>query len=186
MSNELKEGDTFPKGVTFKHIPIDPAALDPLACQIPAPLNVDQILDQTTGNTLIVSVPGAFTPTCTENHIPPILNHLNDLKEKKNIQLVIIMSANDPFVLNAWGKLLLKESKVSSTGPKLMFASDGNAKFSQENGLSVDASANGMGIRSARFALIVQNGTKKVLYLGKEVERGVKYSGVEAILQAKL
>lgn len=183
----LQQGDTFPKDIAFKFIPIDlNRKQDPLACEQPILLKLDKHLEQTEGNTLIVSVPGAFTPTCTENHIPPFLNNLTKLKNEKNIGSIIVISANDAFVLNAWGKLLLSTVKVTEPAPKIFFASDGNAAFSKNNDLSVDASANGMGIRSARYAIVIEDKTRKILYLGKEIERGVKFSGIDAIMQAKL
>lgn len=183
----LKQDDKFPTDVTFKYIPIElNNTQDPLTCEQPILLKLDKHLEETDGNTLIVSVPGAFTPTCTANHIPPFLTNLSKLKKEKNIGSIIVISANDAFVLNTWGKLLLSTVKVTEPAPKIFFASDGNAAFSKEYDLSVDASANGMGIRTARYAIVVEDKTRKISYLGKEVERGVKFSGIDAILQAKL
>lgn len=183
----LQSGQEFPKDVAFRYIPIDlNAKQDPLACEQPILLKIDKLLEQTDGNTLIVSVPGAFTPTCTANHIPPFLANLTKLKTEKNIEAIIVTSANDAFVLNAWGKLLLDGVEITEPRPQVYFASDGNVAFSLENDLSVDASANGMGTRTARYAIVIENKTRKVLYLGKEVERGVKLSGIDAVLQAKM
>ncbi|ODV79723.1 Redoxin [Suhomyces tanzawaensis NRRL Y-17324] len=187
----FQEGDQFPKDVTFTHVPIDLATVQTasaLACEIPTPLKLDKLFDQladtSSPNVVIVSVPGAFTPTCTENHIPPYLTHLAALKNDKKVGALIIISANDAFVLNAWGKLLIKnEASVSASGdyPRVIFASDPAAKFSAAHDLSVDASANGMGIRTARYGLVVDAKSRKIKYLGKEVERGVKHSGYEAV-----
>lgn len=185
----LKVGDKFPEGVEFSYIPIDysSAIYDPLVCSRPIKLNVDKFIKESDGCTLIVSVPGAFTPTCTENHIPPILANLKALKQTQKINRVLIISANDAFVLNSWGKLLVKELNVDVEGSsvKLHFASDGNATFAQKNGLSVDASANGMGIRTSRFALVV-DATGTVKYIGRESKPGVTSSGYEQIIRAKL
>lgn len=191
-------GQTFPTDVVFTYIPIDIADQaqleNALACSIPTGLKIDSLLAELAStaapNALVVSVPGAFTPTCTENHIPPFLTHLAKLKAKKNIGAVIIVSANDAFVLNAWGKLLVKDAKIDAskpdTLPKLYFASDGNAAFSQAHDLSVDVTAKGLGIRTARYALVVSASDRKVVYLGKETEPGVNHSGLDAVLGAKL
>ena len=189
----LTEGGEFPQGVVFTHIPIDLSAtkdqLNPLSCAIPTGLKLDKLfeeLKQTAAlNVLIVSVPGAFTPTCTENHIPPYLNNLNKLKDHK-IGAVIFISANDAFVLNAWGKLLIQDATLGNGEfPKVYFASDANAEFSKKNDLSVDVTSRGMGIRTARYALIVDGNGRKVKYVGKEVEKVVNFSGLDAVL-AKL
>lgn len=191
----LRQGDQFPAHTELKYIPIDVESLkdlDPLACSTPLPLSIDKLIEkhqnEAAHNILAVSVPGAFTPTCTANHIPPFLQNLAKLKAEKHIGVLVVLSANDAFVLNAWGKLLLQKIDLSGADkfPKVIFASDPLAKFSQQNDLSVDASANGMGIRSARFALVVDASTGKVTYLGKETEKGVHVSGVDAILSAKL
>lgn len=183
----LKRREIFPKDVTFRYIPIDlNTKQDPLVCEQPILLNLDKLLEETDGNTLIVSVPGAFTPTCTANHIPPFLANLKKLKNEKNIDAFIVISANDAFVLNAWGKLLLDNVKITEPKPRLFFASDSNSAFSLKNDLSVDASANGMGTRNSRYAVIIENKTRKVSYLGREVEKEVKFSGLDAVLQAKL
>ncbi|CUM63731.1 uncharacterized protein PRCAT00001315001 [Priceomyces carsonii] len=184
----LTEGDTFPKGVEFNYIPIDIEIRkqDPLSCSRPIKLFLDKLFEKhLSENILFVAVPGAFTPTCTENHIPPFLDHLNTLKKDKDIGAVVILSTNDAFVLNAWGKLLLEPVDLSGDLPELIFASDPNASFSKEYGLFNDATASGMGIRSARYAMLVDS-SRKIKYLGREVERGVKYSGYDAILNAKL
>lgn len=191
----LRQGDQFPANTELKYIPIELESLkdqDPLACSTPLPLSIDKLVakhqNETAHNILAVSVPGAFTPTCTANHIPPFLQNLAKLKAEKDIGVLIVLSANDAFVLNAWGKLLLQKIELNGVEkfPKVIFASDPSAKFSQENDLFVDASANGMGIRTARYALVIDAATGKVSYLGRETEKGVNVSGVDAVLNAKL
>lgn len=188
----LSKGQTFPSGINFSYVPIDLASVkseDALACTRPLPLSLDKLLDQNKGgNVLFVAVPGAFTPTCTEDHIPPYLAHLKQLKDDKNISTVVVLSANDAFVVNAWGKLLLRDVSVedASSLPKVVFASDPNAKFSQDNGISVDLTDNGLGIRTARYAFVVNADTKEVSYFGIESGPGVDVSGYEAIVNAKL
>lgn len=188
----LSQGDKFPSGFEFKYVPIELETLnqdDGLSCGRPLGLGLDSLLEKNKGgNVLFVAVPGAFTPTCTENHIPPILEHLKELKSKKNITTAVFLSANDPFVINAWGKLLLKQQKISSSNdlPKIIFASDPNAAFSQKNGLSLDLTDAGLGVRTNRYALIVNADSKTVSYFGVESEPGVTVSGYDGISSAKL
>lgn len=189
----LSIGQKFPHGVEFKYIPIDLATLkeaNPLACQIPINLSIDKLFEKfEDGNILIVSVPGAFTPTCTENHIPPILEAVKDLSKDQKIHAVVVISANDPFVINAWGKLLLQQTKLVNEAtadlPQIIFASDPNAKFSGEHNLSVDLTERGFGVRSSRYALIV-NKSGDIKYVGVESGPGVSDSGIEGITSAKL
>lgn len=188
----LSVGSNFPDSIEFQYIPVDLSTLkqeNALACAKPFPLKVDTLLSKlsTDGKLLIVSVPGAFTPTCTENHIPPYLTaaHLTALKSK-NVETLIILSANDAFVLNAWAKLLLQASDITDASdkfPKIIFASDPLAKFSADNGLSLDAG--GLGIRTNRYALVVDS-AKKVVYHGLETKPEVNLSGYDAIVGAKL
>lgn len=188
----LTQGQTFPSNVEFSYIPIDLDSIaqeDALGCSKPFPLSLDSLFEKNKGGkVLFVSVPGAFTPTCTENHIPPFLSHLKQLKETKNISTVVILSANDAFVLNAWAKLLLKAAGVSSSAglPKVIFASDPNAKFSQDNGISLDLAGAGFGVRTGRYAFVVDADKKEVTYFGNEPGSGVTVSGYDAIVAAKL
>lgn len=183
---------TFPSGIEFSYVPIDLSQVsgdDALACSRPIGLSLDKLLEKNAGgNVLFVSVPGAFTPTCTENHIPPYLNNLASLKKDKKITTLVILSANDAFVINAWGKLLLKGAQLGPVDelPTVIFASDPNAKFSQDNGISVDLTGMGLGVRTARYAFVVNADTKKVSYFGAESGSGVTVSGLEAIQAAKL
>ncbi|OBA20264.1 Redoxin [Metschnikowia bicuspidata var. bicuspidata NRRL YB-4993] len=188
----ISSGSNFPSGVDFAYIPIDLSTIkneDALGCSKPLPLKLDKLIEQNAGsNILFVSVPGAFTPTCTENHVPPYLDHLEQLKKEKNISAVVVLSANDPFVLNAWGKLLLKNAKfdVGADLPKVLFASDPNAQFSKDNEISLDLTGNGMGVRTGRYAFVVNADTRSVNYYGVESGSGVEASGYEAIKAAKL
>ncbi|KAK6205311.1 Redoxin [Scheffersomyces amazonensis] len=184
---EVKQGDQFPKDVELSYIPIDISnleLLDPLACQRPINLKLDSLFG-VEGKIVIVAVPGAFTPTCTENHIPPFITHLAQLKEKLDVNHILIISTNDAFVNNAWGKLLLKQGlrgvKIDGEVPKVYFASDTKGSFSQPLGL-FNAEAD----RTKRYALIVDQKTAKFDYVGVEVERGVKFSGIDAVLSARL
>lgn len=173
----LQESGQFPKGVNFLYVPINMEE-DALSCSRPIQLSLDKLVSQ--GNLLVVSVPGAFSPLCTEEHLPNILTNLDKL-DKLNIKNVVIYSMNDAFVMSAWGKLLIEKYKIDAN--KVIFASDPNGQFSQANGLSTDRSKFGMSIRSERFAMIVDDFVVK--YLKKDAA-GVENSGIKGILAAKL
>ena len=105
---------------------------------------------------VLFAVPGAFTPTCSERHLPGFVEHFDEFREK-GID-VACMSVNDPFVMQAWGK--------SQDVPEgLMMLADGNGDFTRALGLEMDASAYGMGTRSRRFALYAEDGVVKQLHV---------------------
>ena len=103
----------------------------------------------------LFAVPGAFTPTCSQQHLPGFIGQAQQLKEK-GIHIVACMSVNDVFVMNAWGKSHGADEEV------LMLA-DGNGAFTKALGLELDASGYGMGTRSQRFSLITNNGVIETL-----------------------
>ena len=98
---------------------------------------------------LLFAVPGAFTPTCSEKHLPGYVEHFDAFRER-GIE-VVCMSVNDPFVMQAWG-----QSQHVPDG--LMMLADGNGDFTRALGLEMDASAYGMGTRSKRFAIYAEDG----------------------------
>jgi len=98
---------------------------------------------------VIFAVPGAFTPTCSEKHLPGFVEHFEDFR-RKGVG-VACMAVNDPFVMQAWGQ--------SQQVPEdLMMLADGNGDFTRALGLEMDASAYGMGTRAKRFAIYAENG----------------------------
>jgi peroxiredoxin (alkyl hydroperoxide reductase subunit C) len=99
---------------------------------------------------VLVSVPGAFTPTCSKGHLPGYINLADDLRSK-GIDTIACMAVNDVFVMSAWGK-------DRNVGGKVMMLADGNADYAKALGLVFDASAHGMGIRGQRFAIVVDDG----------------------------
>ena len=121
----------------------------------------------------LFSVPGAFTPTCSLEHLPGFVQQ-SEMLQKKGIDTVCCMSVNDVFVMDAWGKSQGAEDKV------LMLA-DGNGDFTKAMGLELDASGFGMGTRSQRFSLIANNGVIEML----NVESGGEFrvSSVEYMLE---
>jgi glutaredoxin/glutathione-dependent peroxiredoxin len=99
---------------------------------------------------VLVGMPGAFTPTCHRNHLPGFLENSDAILEK-GVDEILVLSTNDTHVLRAW-------AEATGARGRVRFVSDGNADFVQKTGLAVDRSAVGMGVRSKRFAMIVDDG----------------------------
>jgi len=119
------------------------------------------------------ALPGAFTPTCSKGHLPGYIKNA-DLLRSKGIDTIACMAVNDVHVMNAWGK-------EHGAGDKVLMLADGNADYARALGLDVDLSAAGMGQRSQRFALVVDDGV--VTHVAVEVPREFKVSKAEAILE---
>ncbi|KAK9473687.1 Redoxin, partial [Dipodascopsis tothii] len=144
----LSAGDKFPSGVVFSYIPYTPESSDIKACGIPISLDFDKKFADK--KVVIVSIPGAFTPTCTANHIPPFVANIAEL-EGKGVDAVIVLAANDPFVMSAFGK-------ANGVGESsIIFAADPAAEFSKSIGYSVDLGG-AFGTRTGRYAIIVDKG----------------------------
>jgi peroxiredoxin len=122
---------------------------------------------------VLFAVPGAFTPTCSEKHLPSYIAQF-DAFRSRGID-VACMAVNDPFVMQAWGKSL-----DVPNGMRML--SDGNGDFARALGLEMDASAYGMGMRSKRFALYAENGVVRQLFV--EAPGEYKVSGAEHVLAA--
>jgi peroxiredoxin len=103
----------------------------------------------------LFAVPGAFTPTCSARHLPGFVRDADALKAK-GVDEIVCLSVNDAFVMDAWGK-------AQNTGDKVTMVADGNAQLTQALGLERDASGAGMGTRSKRYSMIVEDGEVKVL-----------------------
>lgn len=104
---------------------------------------------------VLFAVPGAFTPTCSMNHLPGYLD-LNDEIRAKGVDTIAVVAVNDVFVMSAW-------SKANDAEGKILFLSDGNADFAKAIGLDIDLSVAGLGVRSKRYAMIVDDGVVKAL-----------------------
>jgi glutaredoxin/glutathione-dependent peroxiredoxin len=104
---------------------------------------------------VLFAVPGAFTPTCHLKHLPGFIENADAFKSK-GIDSVVCVAVNDPFVLAAW------EEKSGAKG-KVLFLSDGNAEFTRKIGMDFDGSGIGLGTRSKRYAMLVDDGVVKVL-----------------------
>jgi peroxiredoxin len=121
---------------------------------------------------LLVSVPGAFTPTCHARHLPGYIAQAEELK-KHGIDTVACMAVNDVHVMNAWGKATGADGKV------LMLA-DGSGEYVRALGLEQDLSATGMGLRGRRFALVAKNGVVEQLNI--EAPGKFAVSGADSML----
>jgi glutaredoxin/glutathione-dependent peroxiredoxin len=123
---------------------------------------------------VLFAVPGAFTPTCHKNHLPGFLAHAAEIKAK-GVDAIAVTAVNDIFVMNAW-------AKDTGAAGVIEFLSDGNADFTKALGLSLDGAGFGLGTRSQRYAMIVDNG--EVTSLAVEDAPGkADVSGAEALLK---
>ena len=121
---------------------------------------------------VLFAVPGAFTPTCSVQHLPGFLEKNRDLKDK-GVDIVACISVNDPFVMHAWGE----DRKV---GDDLLMLSDGNGEFTAALGLEMDGSGFGLGTRSQRYAMVIDDGVVSILNV--ESGPGLDVSSAETIL----
>lgn len=122
---------------------------------------------------VLFAVPGAFTPTCSDHHLPGYVQHLHDFAERG--VHVLGMAVNDAYVMQAWAAI-----QQVPAGLKLL--ADGNASFTRALGLEFDGTAYGMGMRARRFALYAEDGVVKQLHV--EAPGEFRVSTAEAMLQA--
>lgn len=120
---------------------------------------------------ILFAVPGAFTPGCSLSHLPGYVVNADKIKEK-NVDTIACISVNDAFVMKAWGE--------SQNAGQILMLADGNAEFTKKIGLTMDGSDFGMGIRSQRYAMIIENGSVSALQV--EEGGGVDISSAESIL----
>jgi len=119
----------------------------------PKPVKTDDLF---AGKKVVVfALPGAFTPTCSAKHVPGFVQNFDALKAK-GIDEIACVSVNDAFVMDAWGKDQMSDGKVR-------MLADGNGDFTKAMGLEMDGSRFGMGKRSQRYAMVVDNGVVKQL-----------------------
>ena len=123
---------------------------------------------------VVFAVPGAFTPTCSEQHLPGYIAQASDIRAK-GVDDILCVSVNDAFVMGAWGK-------DRGAGDAVTMIADGNGDFSKALGLDFDGSGIGFGIRSQRYAAIVEDGV--VTKLAVEEPMKFEVSSAEAILAA--
>ncbi len=155
----IKVGDGIPE-VSFRH------------------MADDGIKEITTGEmfggkkVVLFALPGAFTPTCSAQHVPGYVKNADAILGK-GVDTIACVSVNDAFVMGAWAKDLGSDGKV-------MMLADGNGDFTKAVGLELDASGFGMGLRSQRYAMVVEDGVVKALAV--EDGPGLDVSAAEKIL----
>lgn len=123
---------------------------------------------------LLFAVPGAFTPTCSMNHLPGYVEKAAEFADK-GVDTIACMAVNDAFVMGAWGQ-------ERGVGDKVLMLADGNADYTRKLGLELDASGFGMGTRSQRFAILVDDGVAKVVNV--EAPGQFEVSSAETMLGA--
>ena len=134
------------------------------------------ITDLTSGKKVVLfAVPGAFTPTCSEKHLPGFIDLADDITAK-GVEAILCVAVNDPFVVSAW-------DKAKNVGGKVKMLSDGNAEFTRALGLDFDGSAVGLGTRSKRYAMVVDDGVVKALMV-EDAPAQAEKSSAAAILAA--
>ncbi len=121
---------------------------------------------------VLFSVPGAFTPTCSMNHVPGFVDHADEILAK-GVDTIACMAVNDIFVMDAWGK-------DRSVGDKISMLADGNGEYASALGLEMDATGFGMGMRGQRFAIIVDDGV--ATHVAVEEPGKFEVSSAESVL----
>ncbi len=156
----IKVGDKLPE-TTFRVMTADG----------PAPKTTGEVFDGR--KVVLFAVPGAFTPTCSNNHLPGFLAKLDEIKAK-GVDHVAVTAVNDVFVMNAWAKASEGEGKIE-------FLADGSADLAKALGLELDATGGGLGVRSKRYAMIVNDGTVEWLAI-EDAPGKADATGADAVL----
>lgn len=138
----------------------------------PEPVSTD---DYFKGRKVVVfGLPGAFTPTCSAKHVPGFVHHAAEFAAK-GVDAIACISVNDAFVMGAWGK-------DQGAGDKVDMLADGSADLTKAMGLELDLSGRGFGVRSQRYAMLVEDGTVKHISVEESGSFGV--SSADAMLKA--
>lgn len=138
----------------------------------PTPLDLSTL---TTGKKVVIfGVPGAFTPTCHGNHLPGFLDNLEAFKAK-GIDDIAVVSVNDVFVIDQW-------ATATDGAGKMHYLSDGACAFTKSIGMEIDLSDFGMGIRSKRYSMVVEDGTVTMLNI-EDIPKNATKSGAAALLE---
>ena len=157
----IKVGDTIPH-----------AKLTAATPEGPKELTTDELFSGK--KVVLFAVPGAFTPTCSAKHLPGYLQHLGALQQK-GVDTVACIAVNDPFVMGAWAK----DQDVQG---RMVMIADGSGAFTRQLGLELDLTARGLGMRSQRYAMVVDDG--RVTSLNVEPPGGFEVSKAETVLEA--
>jgi peroxiredoxin len=121
----------------------------------------------------LFAVPGAYTPTCHKQHMPGFVAHSHEFKDK-GVDMIACTSVNDIFVLTNW-------AKDSGAEGKITMLADGSAEFAKKLGLEIDLTARGLGVRSKRYSMLVENGTVKALNVEEAPPQHDKSSAVNLL-----
>jgi peroxiredoxin len=140
----IKVGDKIPS-----------ATLTTMTAEGPKPISTDELFKGK--KVVLFAVPGAFTPTCSQKHLPGFVENADALKAK-GVNTIACIAVNDPFVMGAWGK----DQKV---GDKVTMLADGSGKFAEALGTVLDLTERGLGKRSRRYSMLVEDGVVKKLNL---------------------
>ena len=138
----------------------------------PGALSTDELFSGK--KVVLVSVPGAFTPTCSMSHLPGFLAHTDDILAR-GVDTIACMAVNDVFVMHAWGK-------DQGVGDKILMLADGNGDYARALGLELDGRSFGMGLRGQRFAIVADDGV--ATHVAVEEPAQFEVSKAEAILAA--
>ncbi|GJL83021.1 MAG: peroxiredoxin [marine bacterium B5-7] len=122
---------------------------------------------------VVFALPGAFTPTCSAAHLPGFVAKADEILAR-GVDSIVCLSVNDAYVMDAWGK--------QQNAEKIMMVSDGSAEFTRAAGLDLDLTDRGFGMRSDRYAMIVDDGV--VTLLNREAPRKLEVSDADSILAA--
>jgi len=145
----IKVGDKLPPGTLNEFIEVEGNG-----CSVGP--NTFKVEDMVKGKKIaIFALPGAFTPTCSAKHVPSYIENFNALKGK-GVDEIWCLSVNDAFVMGAW-------SRDQKAGGKIRFMADGSADYTKKLGLELDLNARGMGMRSQRYSMLVDDGVVKTL-----------------------
>jgi glutaredoxin/glutathione-dependent peroxiredoxin len=158
----IKVGDRLPN-TTFRVMTPDG----------PKPKTTDEVFKGK--KVVLFAVPGAFTPTCHKNHLPGFVKNAEAIKGK-GIDAIAVTSVNDPFVQDAW-------KKASDPDNKIEFLADGSGDFAKAVGMELDASANGLGMRSKRYSMVVEDGVVKSLNI-EDAPGKADISGADNLLKS--
>ncbi|WP_353185877.1 peroxiredoxin [Bosea sp. (in: a-proteobacteria)] len=156
----IKVGDKLPQA-TFRIMTADG----------PAAKTTDELFKGK--KVVLFAVPGAFTPTCHRNHLPGYVGKAAEIKAK-GVDAIMVTSTNDVFVMDAW-------AKATGGAGAIEFLADGNADFAKAIGLSMDGSGFGLGTRSQRYSMVVEDGVVTALNV-EEAAGKAEASGAEAML----
>jgi len=145
----IKVGDKLPAGKLQEYIEVEGAG-----CSIGP--NAFDVEKEAAGKKIaIFALPGAYTPTCSAKHVPGFVQHADELKAA-GVDEIWCVSVNDAYVMGAWGR-------EQHTAGKVRMMADGSAEWTRALGLTQDLSAKGMGVRSQRYSMLVDNGVVKSL-----------------------